>query len=289
MFRRISIACVFLAIAAVAAAQQLTFPLEKGSVRFAVIGDSGTGNQMQYDTAEQLTRVQQKFPFEFVLMMGDNIYGGKAPRDFEKKFEVPYKGLLGAGVKFYASLGNHDVPEEQSYKPFNMDGHRYYTFKRGKVRFFALDSNYMDPEQLKWLENELRGATEDWKIAFFHHALYSSAAYHGSSLELRRILEPLFLKYGVKVVLSGHDHIYERIEEQNGIHYFVEGSSGQLRRGDARGASFTAKAFDEDCTFMVVEIAGDLLYFQTIARTGAIVDSGSIRRAGQSASAAPGR
>jgi predicted MPP superfamily phosphohydrolase len=289
MFRRTSIACACLAIAAAAAAQRLTLPLEKGSVRFAVIGDSGTGNQMQYDTAEQLTRVQQKFPFEFVLMMGDNIYGGKAPRDFEKKFEVPYKTLLDAGIKFYASLGNHDVPEEQSYKPFNMDGRRYYSFKKGKARFFALDSNYMDPEQLKWLENELRGSTDDWKIAFFHHALYSSAAYHGSSLELRRILEPLFQKYGVQVVLSGHDHVYERIEEQKGIHYFVEGSSGQLRRGDARGASFTAKAFDEDCTFMVVEIAGDVLYFQTIARTGATVDSGSIRRSGQNALVAPGR
>jgi len=264
-------------------------PLEKGSVRFAVIGDSGTGNRMQYDTAEQLTRTRQEFPFEFVLMMGDNIYGGKAPRDFERKFEVPYKALLDAGVKFYASLGNHDVPEEQSYKPFNMDGHRYYSFKKDKVRFYALDSNYMDPEQLKWLESELRGSTEDWKIAFFHHALYSSAAYHGSSLELRRILEPLFQKYVVQVVLSGHDHIYERIEEQNGIHYFVEGSSGQLRRGDARGASFTAKAFDEDCTFMIVEITADVLYFQTIARTGSTVDSGSIRRASQRASGAPGR
>jgi len=269
---------VVLAIVLAAPAQQATLPLEKGSVRFAVIGDSGTGNRLQYETAEQLERAQQKFSFEFVLMMGDNLYGSKTPRDFETKFEVPYKPLLDSGVKFYASLGNHDVPDEESYKPFNMDGHRYYSFKKGKVRFFALDSNYMDPDQLNWLQNQLQASTDDWKIAFFHHPLYSSGAKHGSATELRALLEPLFVKYGVRIVFSGHDHVYERIQQQKGIYYFTEGSSGQLRRGDARGASFTAKAFDEDCAFMVVEVTSDELVFQTISRAGVTVDSGLIPR-----------
>lgn len=269
---------VVLAIVLAAPAQQATLPLEKGSVRFAVIGDSGTGNRLQYETAEQLERAQQKFSFEFVLMMGDNLYGSKTPRDFETKFEVPYKPLLNSGVKFYASLGNHDIPDEESYKPFNMDGHRYYSFKKGKVRFFALDSNYMDPDQLNWLQNQLQASTDDWKIAFFHHPLYSSGAKHGSATELRALLEPLLVKYGVRIVFSGHDHVYERIQQQKGIYYFTEGSSGQLRRGDARGASFTAKAFDEDCAFMVVEVTSDELVFQTISRAGVTVDSGLIPR-----------
>ena len=261
-----------------AAAQKITLPESKGSVRFAVIGDFGTGDRLQYETADRMRLAQEQFPFDFVLMLGDNIYGGKAPRDFEKKFELPYKPLLDRKVTFYASLGNHDVPEEQSYKLFNMGGHRYYSFKKGNVRFFALDSNYMDPDQLTWLTEQLTSSSDDWKIAFFHHPLYSSARAHGSSLELRGILEPLFEKYGVQVVFSGHDHVYERMNPQNGIAYFTEGSSGQLRPGDIRGAAFTAKSFDSDCTFLLVEIAQNDLYFETISRTGATVDSGKITR-----------
>ena len=265
-------------LVACVSAQKITLPEQKGSVRFAIIGDSGTGEKLQYETAQRLMQAHGDFPFEFVLMMGDNIYGSKTPRDFQKKFEEPYKPLLDAKVNFYASLGNHDVPEEQSYKPFNMDGHRYYTFKKGDVRFFALDSNYMDPDQLNWLTSQLQNSTDDWKIAFFHHPLYSSGMAHGSSLELRGILEPLFQKYGVQVVFSGHDHVYERITPQKGIWYFTEGSSGRLRRGDARGGSFTAKSFDTDCAFMLVEITQTELFFQTISRGGETVDAGKITR-----------
>jgi Calcineurin-like phosphoesterase len=276
---RILIGVLFGAILAVpAAAQKITLPQAKGSVRFAVIGDSGSGERLQYETADRLRLAHQQFPFEFALMLGDNIYGGKTPRDFERKFELPYKPLLDNKVTFYASLGNHDVPEEQSYQLFNMGGQRYYSFKKGNVRFFALDSNYMDPEQLTWLTEQLRNSTDDWKIAFFHHPLYSSARAHGSSLELRGILEPLFEKYGVQVVFSGHDHVYERMTPQKGIAYFTEGSSGQLRPGDIRGAAFTAKSFDTDCTFILVEIAKNDLYFETISRTGETVDSGKITR-----------
>ena len=91
-------------------------------------------------------------------MMGDNLYGGNSDKDFKKKFEEPYKPLLDANIKFYASLGNHDNPNERLYKLFNMNGERYYTFRpKAGVRFFALDSNYMDKPQLAWLEKELAG------------------------------------------------------------------------------------------------------------------------------------
>jgi len=267
-----------LLLAAPAPAQQVTLPRERGSVRFAVIGDSGTGEKPQYETADRLRLAREQFPFDFVLMMGDNIYGSKTPQDFARKFELPYKTLLDGKVSFYASLGNHDVPQELQYKPFNMNGQRYYSFKKGNVRFFALDSNYMDPDQLKWLSEQLQNSNDEWKVAFFHHPLYSSASAHGSSVELRGILEPLFQKYGVQVVFSGHDHVYERMAPQKGISYFTEGSSGQLRRGDVRGAGFTAKFFDTDCAFMLVEITQNVLYFQTVSRTGETVDAGKIAR-----------
>ena len=276
----LQILCVLscVAVHASSMAQQVTLPQEKDAIRFAIIGDSGTGNAQQYETARRLAQAHDKFPFEFVLMMGDNIYGRKRPEDFQHKFELPYKPLLDKGVSFYACLGNHDESEEEYYKPFNMNGHRYYSFTRGDVRFFALDSNYLDPEQLTWLTRELQNAPEKWKIVFFHHPLYSSAATHGSSKELRDILEPLFQKYGVQIVLSGHDHVYERSLPQKGISYFTEGASGHVRRGDVRGAVFTAKSFDSDLSFLLAEVSGDDLFFQTVSRTGETVDSGTLAR-----------
>ncbi len=270
-------------------ADQFKFPLKSNSVRFSAIGDMGTGDSMQYEVAQRMLATRQGFPFDFVIMLGDNIYGGSSPRDFEKKFEVPYKPLLDAGVKFYAALGNHDNPNERFYKLFNMDGATYYTFKKGNVRFFALDSNYMDPKQLAWLETQLRNAgTGDWKICYFHHPLYSSGKTHGSSTELRLLLEPLFTKYGVDVVFSGHDHVYERVQPQKGIYYFTEGSSGQLRNGDLAKTNMTSKGFDADRTFMLIEITGADMYFQTLSRTGATVDSGLIQRSTKpSVAAAP--
>ncbi len=259
-------------------AQELTLPLKPGSVRFAAIGDMGTGEPPQYELAGKMLEYRQKFPFEFVITLGDNIYDGDAPRDYESKFERPYKALLDAGVKFYAVLGNHDKPNQRFYKPFNMNGQQYYTYKKGNVRFFALDSNYMNPQQLAWLEKELQNAGSDWLICYFHHTIYSSAAFHGSSTELRLVLEPLFVKYGVQVVFAGHDHVYERVKPQKGIYYFTEGASGSLRKGNLRKTALTAVGYDQDRSFMLVEVAGDELYFQTISRTGKTVDSGMIQR-----------
>ncbi len=254
---------------------QLTLPLKPKSIRFAVIGDGGTGDKPQYQVASEMEKFHNSFPFDFVIMLGDNIYGGKSAGDFKRKFESPYKALLDAGVKFYASLGNHDDPNERFYKPFNMDGKRYYTFEHGDVRFFALDSNYMDTEQLSWVERRLSESHAAWKLCFFHHPLYSHARYHGPDADLRARLEPLFAKHGVNVVFAGHDHVYERLKPpQSGIYYFVLGNAGQLRFRNLGPSPDTLKGFDTDQAFMLVEIAGDELYFQTISRSGQTVDSG---------------
>jgi len=260
-------------------ADEFKFPLKSDSVRFAAIGDMGTGEPPQYETAQRMLDARQTFPFDFVIMLGDNIYGDSKPADFDRKFAVPYKPLMDAGVKFYASLGNHDNTNERFYKPFNMNGESYYTYKKGNVRFFVLNSNYMDPKQSAWLETQLRDAGKgDWKICYFHHPLYSSGKFHGPSLDLRQLLEPLFIKYGVDAVFAGHDHVYERVHPQHGIYYFTEGASGELRAGNLGHSEITDKGFDTDRSFMLIEIAGDEMHFQTISRTGVTVDSGVIHR-----------
>ena len=263
-------------------AQDLTVPLKNGSVKFAVIGDTGTGDKHQLAVAKQLAATRAKFPFEFVVMVGDNIYGGNSARDYDKKFAIPYKPLLDAGVKFYAALGNHDDPSERYYKPFNMNGERFYTFKPADgVRFFALDSTYVDDRQLKWLDEQLGMSGSDWKIAFFHHPPYSSGETHGSDETLRTQLEPIFVKHGVNVVLTGHEHFYERIKPQKGIAYFIIGSSAKLREGNISQTQLTAKGFDAGYTFMIVEIVGEDMHYQVITDTAKTVDSGTVHRVGK--------
>jgi predicted phosphodiesterase len=251
-------------------------PLIPNSVRFAIIGDSGTGDRPQYEVAQQMMTFRRDFPFDFVLMLGDNIYGSKTAADFKRKFEDPYQSMRAAGVKFYASLGNHDHTAERLYKPFNMDGQRYYTFKKGNVQFFALDSNYMDPAQLEWLDRQLSGSDATWKICYFHHPLYSHGKFHGSDLDLRAQLEPMLTKYGVDVVLNGHEHVYERVNPQQGINYFVLGNSGELRPHNLNPSPDTAKGFDTDRTFGLIEIAGEDFNFQIVSRIGETVDSGVV-------------
>jgi len=256
-------------------------PNRPDSLKFAVLGDFGDGSNEQYQTAAQMARVHQRFPYELVITVGDNIYGSERPQDFVRKFETPYKPLLDAGVKFYASLGNHDSREQRFYKLFNMNGELHYSFKPDKqsVRFIALESTYLEPEQIAWLQKELEDSREDWKIPFFHHPLYSSGGRHGSHVQEREVLEPLFVKFNVSVVLAGHDHIYERVKPQQGIVHFVIGSGGKLRRGNIDSSTgITAVANATDRTFLVCEISGDELFFNAISRTGQVIDSGVITR-----------
>ena len=272
-------ATILLLVAAVWAvsAQDVALPANPDSVKFAVFGDNGTGDRWQMDVAQQMAVSHATFPFDMVFMLGDNIRGGESPRDFVDKFATPYAPLLTAGVQFYAALGNHDTTKiDRAYQLWNMAGQRYYTFSKKSVHFFVLDTNDPDPGQLSWFAGALRDSGEGWKICLFHHPLYSNGQTHGSDLELRAMLEPILVKYGANVVFSGHDHVYERITPQQGITYFVSGAGGELRKGDVKPAKNTAAYFDQDRSFVLVEIDGDDLHFEAISRVGKSVDSGVI-------------
>jgi calcineurin-like phosphoesterase family protein len=258
---------------------------------FAVIGDSGTGMREQWDVAHAMEEEYARRPFEMVLMLGDNIYGGiKGPQSFLDKFEKPYALLLKNGVRFYAALGNHgEALKEIEYEKFNMSGKRYYTFTRhgNLAQFFAIDSNEVDAKQAAWLEKELAASTAEWKIAFFHHPIYSSARKHGSNVKLRAVLEPLFVHYGVTVVLSGHDHVYERMKLQQGILHFVCGASGKIRENNLdRSDPAMAAGNDQDSEFMIFELRPSKLEFQAISGKGQVLDAGGLQQGGAPAAAA---
>jgi len=269
------------------AANGLALPKKLGSVRFAVMGDTGRGDRAQYDTANEMARWRERFDFGFVLMLGDNLYAAGTADNYAARFERPYKALLDAGVVFYATLGNHDPALQWDYPLFNMGGNRYYTFEKkegalpvatNRVRFFAIDTVNLDRDQLTWLRRELGGSTAQWKICFYHHPLYTSGRYRVSAFRLRTTLEPIFIQYGVDVGLSGHEHFYERIVPRSGVQYFTSGAGGALRRNDISPSGWTAAGFDSDNHFLLMEISGDTLYFQAISRTGQTVDSGSFDR-----------
>jgi len=254
--------------------------------RFAVVGDFGTGEDDQYAVGQQMLNVHRASALDLVLAVGDNIYPNGSSRYFDKHFERPFEGLLNERVKFYAALGNHDVEEgrkdQLQYPLFNMDGSNYYTVSRGNglVDIFVLDTTAYDAGQATWLENSLRTSRAIWKIAAMHHPLYSSAKKHGSDPKVRAMLEPLFTRYRVQVVLAGHDHVYERTKLQKGIQHFITGAGGKMRRGDIDMKSpIRAASYDQDNSFMVVEVDETEMLFKSISETGEVVDSGIIKQA----------
>ena len=265
----------------------------KDKIKFAAIGDFGTGDASQAGIAAQMLRDHQNSPFDLVLAVGDNIYPDGGGRHFTKNFERPYSGLIREGVKFHAVLGNHDVKDgrkDQCHYPlFNMNGQCYSNLKKGDglAEFFLVDSTDFDMTQQGWLESVLKESTAKWKIAVFHHPIYSSGGTHGSDLSLRSRIEPILTRYGVNVVLSGHDHTYERVKPQQGVQYFVTGAGGKVRSGDIDMRSpFRAMSYDRDNHYMQMEIEDQQISFQTITRTGMVIDKGAIK---QNALAVTGR
>lgn len=291
------------------------FSAEQPSLlRFAVIGDSGTGDQYQYRIAQQMLAWHDRYPFDLVLTLGDNIYGGAFgwgggnEKDFAERFDKPYAELLARGVTFRAALGNHDMREDEGQDlirardRFHIDGPEgFYNFTAGSwesnsgeseplLEFFVLNTvrvehDKKDPEQLAWLAGALAASRARWRIVYGHHPLYSTGRRHGSDLRLRAKVEPLLLgAHGAsngaeplaQVVLAGHDHIYERFHPQKGITYFVCGSSGELRRGNAQPSSAVAAIEDRQRVFMLWEATPEELRFRAINEKGEAFDCGRL-------------
>lgn len=211
-------------------------------LRFVAIGDVGTAKAGQYEVAKAMALRWKSSPFPMVVMTGDNIYPSGDISKVSEAFEQPYAPLLENGVKFYASLGNHDFQTDRgrdqiAYLGYNMPS-RHYSFIRQSVQFFALDTNlaylgdqrgdYLWQNQLRWLRASLARSRAPWKIVFAHHTVYSSGQ-HGSNDRLISDLSPIFERYGVQLYINGHDHNYERTEPINGTTYITSGNGAKLR------------------------------------------------------------
>lgn len=271
-------------------------------VRFAVIGDAGVGCAAKGGQQCQIADLMCEYrsEFDFVIMLGDNIYEDGNPAHFPLKFEEPYRCLLDQGVPFYPTLGNHDVERNRwqyesdhvNYRYFQMYDDRdqvrrhYYSYRKGSVvrngavvplvEFLALDSTRFtypnsppDPEQIQWVTRRLSESNAAWKIPYYHHPLYSSARTHGSTRAMQQLFESPFIDGGVKVAFAGHDHVFEKTLPQNGIHHFVSGAAGKLRVRDINRNSPLPEVFNDYTPhFMIVTVTEQALSWYMVDVNG---------------------
>jgi hypothetical protein len=196
-------------------------------VRFAVLGDWGSGSDEQFQLADRMCSWHRGNPFDIVLTTGDNIYDAGEPKYFRERFFRPYSCLFDAGVRFRAVLGNHDIgtkngrPELREPK-FGMKGRNYVIRKNG-VRFVNWDSNEADRG---WLRRNLgEGPGDRWTVVSFHHPVFTPGP-HGNTPGFSPSLPRLFRKKGVDLVLNGHDHLYALMPAKRRIRYVVTGGGG---------------------------------------------------------------
>lgn len=258
-------------------------PAER-ELRFAVVGDTGTGDKYQYAVANQMSVEYERSPFEFVLMLGDNNYLGSA-KNLKKVFDEPYKPLLEHGVRFYATLGNHDErssDDQEDYDSLGMGGKRNYSFKPAGdlVEFFTIDTTLVvekgDTTQLAWLDKALHDSKARWKIVFAHHPPYSPGRRHGDNPILIEKLVPILQRNGVRVVLTGHEHFFARMRQVGGIDYLISGSGGKIHKGGLREDPRLVAGNDSLHQFLSVTLTRDAFTFTTIGEDGETIYQGTI-------------
>ncbi len=256
-------------------------------VRLGVLGDNGSGGRNAMAIGAQMARTYGDAPYGVVLLLGDISYYGSIEDRWNDVFVEPYGPLIDAGVKWELAIGNHEIEEERSeyaqqeieaqLRRFGKPG-TYYLAQHGPADIFVLDSSTplilgeTGPEQIAWLERALADSTARWKLAMVHHPLYSSGR-HGSNLEVRDALEPLFIEGGVDLVLTGHDHHYERTTPQDGVTYVVSGGGCKLTPTGT--SDFTAYS-ESVLQFMDLDIEGDRLDARCIGRGGRVIDRFSL-------------
>ena len=214
----------------------LTLPNKDDALKFGVMGDFGNGKREQYQLGEQMARVRAQFPFELMLTVGDNLYGGQRAERLRQEVRDALQGAARRRREVLRLARQPRLaPAELRTRCSTWTASTYYTFKAPKqdVRFFALESPYLDPAAAAVAGTRaaiIRATTGRFPTSTTRSTRRATGT--ARICPKRKVLEPLFLKYGVSVVFAGHDHVYERVKPQQGITHFVVGSSGQLRKGN---------------------------------------------------------
>ncbi len=240
-------------------------------LRLAVAGDVGDSGSRLDATADRIAAIGEESPYDVLLLLGDNVHPGGDPERLPETVFEPFAGVLAQGAELLAILGNHDVSMghgEAQMSALGMPG-RWWSRELGDVLIVGLDSNDVDnQEQLDFLDTTLAETNARWKIVALHHPPYS-AGYQGSNTDARRAFSPLFERHGVQLVLSGHDHDYQRSKPIGGVTYVVSGAaSGTRRTGEA---GFTAVSWSWH-HFLDVTIFDDRLVLRAVNQDGRVAD-----------------
>ena len=205
----------------------LVWTAAAGATGILAVGDFGTGGTAEHDIGAAMRAFESHHPSAVLVTLGDNDYT-ESPTAFHRNWTADFGWLSGAGLSVIGTLGNHDVRVDggrYEFDELNMP-RAYYRRTVGDVQFFILNSNSVGAGQTTWLANALAGSTARWKIVVFHHPAWTCGAYRSNAAVLRNWV-PLIEKYGVNLVLSGHDHNYQRFAPRNGVRYIVHGGGGQ--------------------------------------------------------------
>jgi 3',5'-cyclic AMP phosphodiesterase CpdA len=264
------------------------WPTDPTRLRFAAIGDNGSGGRQAMAVAEQMAKTYERAPFGLVALLGDISYYGSFEDRYEDVFRLPMAPLIDAGVGFELAIGNHDedlrhtdeaLEEIEAELRLLGTPSRYYMSTHGPADLFYLDSSVPGvfgpgaSTQWEWLNDSLASSTSQWKIVMLHHPLYSSGS-HGSTVGARERLEPILTRHRVDLVLAGHDHNYERTVPQQGITYVVSG--GGCKTTPVGRSSFTAAAA-AILQFMVIDVVDDRLQGSCINVDGEVADQFELR------------
>lgn len=258
-----------------------TSPLEpfppggEPALRIAVAGDVGYANDRVERTARAIAAAGATDPYDVLLLLGDNVYPTGDPARLQETVFTPFGPVLDAGAELVAILGNHDVKEgnaDAHVAALGMPG-RWYARTFGDVTLVGLDST--DPEnpaQRAWLEATLAAASTPWKIVAVHHPPYS-AGYQGSSLDARSAFSPLFERYGVQLVLSGHEHDYQRFRPVGGVTYVVSGGAADTRRTGTNDLTAASASWHH---FVDLNVFADHLLLRAVNQDGRVFDEAAI-------------
>jgi 3',5'-cyclic AMP phosphodiesterase CpdA len=192
-------------------------------VAFLAAGDYGVGGARELSLGLRMQRYESRHAANMLVFLGDNDYTRSPARfraNWRRSFGWARRGGLGVG----GVLGNHDYEVGRGRYEFRLLGMPgpYYTRTLGDVQLFFLDSNVVGDRQTAWLEQQLADSAATWKIAVFHHPPYTCGGHSGNAAVAQRWV-PLFETYGVQLVLSGHDHNYQRFAARDGVTYVVHG------------------------------------------------------------------
>lgn len=256
------------------------------AVRFIAFGDSGNGSSDQRAALAQMRTV----PFDLALHTGDLAYSRGSRSEIEAYVFGIYADVF-KSFPFFPASGNHEYETEDAApfrEAFSLPPNggpegteRWYSFDWGNVHFVALDTERTGPVQASWLEADLQNNHLPWTVVYAHKPPYSSGG-HGNNGAFRQYFGPVLERHRVPLVLTGHDHHYERSVPIGGVTYVVTGGGGRGTRSVGK-SSFTA--FSEAVIhFVYVEVEGNTMVLHAIDGLGQEFDSWKMARASNAAS-----